>query len=115
MPERPSPSTPSDATLVTVLGTLAEAGYTADFFVTADALVRCGRCHRDVAPAEMRLEGLRRLEGASDPADMAAVLAVACTHCGAKGTAVVRYGPEAEPQDEAVLLAVDDRRFPSGS
>ena len=114
-PTTPVPGAPSDnTTLVTLLAALAEAGYTGDLFVTAEGRLRCGSCHQDVDPAGLQLDELRRIEGASDPADMAAVLGITCSHCGAKGTAVVRYGPEAGPQDAAVLLALDDRRYPSG-
>jgi hypothetical protein len=83
-------------------------------FVTPEAMVRCGACHHDDHPSDLVLHRLRRIEGASDPGDMAAVLALTCNVCGAKGTLVVRYGPEAEPQDDAVLLAIDDQRFTDG-
>ncbi len=112
-PTSPVAGASSDTTtLVGLLAALADAGFTRDMFVTPDAMVRCGTCHQDMAPAELQLDELRRIEGASDPADMAAVLGLTCTHCGAKGSAVVRYGPEAEPQDSIVLLALDVRRFP---
>ena len=106
---------PSDTTtLVTVLAALADAGYTGDLFVTPEATVRCGSCRHEMAPADLQLDELRRIEGASDPADMAAVLGITCTHCGGRGSAVVRYGPEAGPQDATVLLALDDHRFSGG-
>jgi hypothetical protein len=79
-------------------------------FVTADAMVRCGTCHQDTAPTDLDLLELIRLEGVADPADEAAVLALQCRLCGARGTAVVRFGPEAEPQEDAVLQAIEDRR-----
>jgi hypothetical protein len=114
-PTRPVPGANSDnTTLVTVLATLADAGYTGDLFVTSEGQLRCGACHDDIDPAGFQLDELRRVEGASDPGDMAAVLGITCPHCGQRGTAVVRYGPEAEPQDSAVLLALEDHRYPSG-
>jgi len=114
-PTSPEPGVPSDnTTMLTVLAALAADGYAEDMFVTPEAMVRCGACHHDAAPADLVLNKLCRIEGASDPADMAAVLAVTCKACGAKGTAVVRFGPEAEPQDDAVLLAIDDQRFSDG-
>ncbi len=103
-----------ELTLSEVLRRFAADGFTQDMFVTREAMVRCGSCHHDTPPAELILDKLRRLEGTSDPADMAAVLGVTCTVCGAKGSAVVRFGPEAEEQDDAVLLAVEDRRFSDG-
>ncbi len=118
MDQEPTPAAagaPSDnTTLVAVLNALVAEGFTQDMFVTPEAQLRCGVCHRDTAPADLVLDRLRRIEGASDPADMAAVLGVTCGHCDARGTAVVRYGPEAEPQDAEVLLALDDQRFTDG-
>lgn len=107
-PTAPIPGVPVDRTLLSVLAQLRAEGFEHDMFVTRDALVRCGACHTDMAPAQLQLNALRRLEGASDPADEAAVLALTCVACGARGTAVVRYGPEAEPQEDEVLRAVDD-------
>ncbi len=110
--QTPEPGAPSDnTTIVGVLAAFADAGYTEDLFVTSDGALRCGACHHDTAPGDLQLDELRRIEGASDPADMAAILAVTCPHCGRKGSAIVRYGPEASPEDAAVLLALDDHRF----
>ena len=102
---------PSDnTTLVAVLAAAEAEGYAGDLFVTEDAQLRCGACRQDFDPREMELQGLRRLEGASDPADMAAVLCLECPRCHTKGTAVVKFGPEAEPQEDDVLAVLDDRR-----
>lgn len=98
------------STLTEALERLRGAGFAGDMFVTEDATVRCGTCRQETAPDELDLECLVRLEGVSDPADEAAVLALTCGACGGRGTAVVRYGPEAEPQDDIVLRAVEDRR-----
>lgn len=110
-PTPPIPGVPVDRTLLSVLEELRADGFDRDMFVTSEARVRCGSCHHDAAPAELELHAIQRLEGASDPSDEAAVLALTCTVCGAHGTAVVRFGPEAEPQDVAVLRAVEDRRW----
>ena len=53
---------------------------------------------------------LRRLEGASDPDDMLAVVGLACPHCSAQGTAVLGYGPEAAAVDAEVLERLEDAR-----
>jgi hypothetical protein len=112
VPPTPTPpGVPSDnTTLVAVLAAYAAEGFDTDFFVTSEAMLRCGACRAAHAPTGVILHGLRRLEGASDPADMAAVLCLECPSCGAKGTAVVRFGPEAGPQDDEVLAAVEDHR-----
>lgn len=111
----PVPGAPSDnTTLSAIIDGFTADGFTEDLFVTQEGMVRCGVCHRDMPPGDLVLEGLRRVEGASDPADMAAVLALACNHCGSRGTVVIRFGPEAGPEDDAVLRAVEDDRFPDG-
>lgn len=103
---------PSDnTTLVEVLAEFSQAGFSADMFVTAEGKVRCGVCHHDMEPTDLELDRLQRFEGASDPADMAAILGLVCSACGARGSAVVRFGPEAGPQDDAVIQALDDHRF----
>jgi hypothetical protein len=110
-PTPPIAGEPTGATtLLEALAQLRAAGFDRDMFVTEDAMVRCGSCHHDAAPADLDLLHLIRLEGVSDPSDEAAVLALTCRVCGAKGTAVVRFGPEAGPQDDAVLAAVEDHR-----
>lgn len=102
--------TTDGSTLLEALEQLRDKGFDRDMFVMADAKVRCGSCHQDTAPKDLNLLELVRLEGVSDPSDEAAVLALQCTRCGARGTAVVRFGPEAGPQDDAVLSAVEDHR-----
>lgn len=103
--------TPDGRTLLEVLAELHESGFEKDMFITPDAQVRCGSCHHDAAPTDLVLHAIRRLEGVSDPADEAAVLALECKVCGMKGTAVARYGPEAEPQDAIILRAIEDQRY----
>jgi hypothetical protein len=110
----PQPGVPDDVTLVQVLSELRDQGYDMDFFVDEDnGSVCCGACRACQSPTEVQLDGLRRLEGASDPADMAAVLALSCATCGRKGTAVVRFGPEASAGEAILLRHLDDLR-PSG-
>lgn len=105
---------PHDVTLVEVLDELNQAGYVADFFVDEDdGKVCCGACRSCQQPESLQLDGLRRIEGASDPADMAAVLALTCPACGCKGTAIVRFGPEASAGEAILLQHLDDAR-PSG-
>jgi hypothetical protein len=65
-----------------------------------------------VSPAEqIEIRSLRRLEGASDPADMAAVIATACPSCGTLGTIVVMFGPEATEPEVKLLRRAQDHRF----
>jgi hypothetical protein len=109
-PTQPIPGVPVDRTLISVLEQLQAQGFDKDMFVTPDAQILCSACRHVAEPADFELRGIRRIEGASDPSDEAAVLALICRICGAHGTAIVRYGPEAEPQDVIVLRAVEDLR-----
>ena len=56
------------------------------------------------------MRSLRRLEGASDPDDMMAVVALECGVCGAAGTMVLGYGPSATAADSDVLRSLRDHR-----
>lgn len=103
-------ATASDAsTLTEILDALSDDGYTSTFVADDDGVVVCRTCQRQVGPEDLPVEGLRRVEGASDPADMAVVLAVRCPACDAAGSIVVRYGPEATAGDAALLAQIDFR------
>ncbi|MGH9243160.1 MAG: hypothetical protein ACRD29_02340 [Acidimicrobiales bacterium] len=105
------PGAPSDyTTMVEVLADLAADGFVENFTVTRDGKIRCGACRHVEDPTRMQLVDLRRLEGASDPDDEAAVLALVCGDCGARGATVVKYGPNATEEELAVLAAVEDHR-----
>jgi len=90
------------ATLTDVLAAFARDGYAGQFTET-DARVRCIACGVASPPATVELHELRQLGGASDPADMLAVAAISCPRCGARGTLVLNYGPEATAGDGEVL------------
>lgn len=107
----PIAGAPSDnTTIVAILDALRQEGFDGDVFVTDDGLLRCGSCRHEVPPAEMDVYAIRRVEGASDVADMAAVLALVCDACGHRGTSIVRFGPEATAGEAAVLRELDDHR-----
>jgi hypothetical protein len=99
-------------TLTEVLEVFRAHGYREDFRIDDDGSVRCCGCGTPQPPGAVTLDGLVRVEGASDPADMAAVLAIRCPVCGQRGTAIVRFGPEAGPGDVAFLLAHDGEPTP---
>ena len=64
-----------------------------------------------VSPADaVAMSSLRRLEGASDPSDMLAVVAITCPACAARGTVILGYGPMATQQDADVLQGLRDHR-----
>lgn len=81
-------------------------GFSADLFAEEGGDIRCGSCDAVTPAREVNVAELRRLEGASDPADMAAVVAATCPSCGSKGVMVVMYGPEASGADIDVLAGL---------
>ncbi len=104
----PVPGAPSDnTTAVSLIDDLREQGYEVDFVVGEGGVVRCTQCRHEEPPGDVDVDVFRRLEGASDPADMSAILAMTCRECGAKGVVMVGYGPNASPDDGDLLLAVD--------
>jgi hypothetical protein len=61
------------------------------------------------------LATLRRLEGASDPDDLVAVVGLVCPVCGARIAAVLHYGPTASAAEADVLAALDCNRDSTGA
>jgi hypothetical protein len=109
-------SVPGDegSTLMDVVAAYARHGFDGNFRTTADARLECGSCRAVLDPAEVPMSSLRRLEGASDPDDMLAVVAVSCPVCGSKGTACLGYGPASSAEDGDVLRGLVDRRGAGG-
>jgi hypothetical protein len=102
---------PSDnTTLTAVLDQFAADGYAANMVATESGQVRCPTCRTESDPRDVSLHALRRLEGASEPDEMQAALAMSCPSCGERGAAVVLFGPQASPGEAAVLNALEDRR-----
>ena len=101
---------PSDnTTLLSVLQAFRDEGWTADPVLTEDGPIRCAACRELGEPEDYGVGDLRRMEGASDPVDMLAVVGVSCPNCGDKGTLVLHYGPTASPAEAAVLSAMEGR------
>jgi hypothetical protein len=100
---------PSDGTTVTeVIDGYRAAGFTADFGAEADGQVSCDTCATLSPASSIAVASLRRMEGASDPDDMLAVVAMTCPACGAQGTAVLGYGPSSSSADLDVLRQLND-------
>jgi len=104
---------PTDEPLTSVIAgrTGPDDGGGGQFQVVADGEIVCLTCRNRFGSDTQHADDIDRLEGASDPADMAMVLPVTCPHCATAGTLVLRYGPEAS-EDEADLL-VRLRRNPA--
>lgn len=97
---------PGGPTLLDMVGELEKSGYTGQFAVSQEAKLRCLSCDTEVEPESIEPESFLRVEGVSDPDDMAAVAAITCPNCSTKGTVVLKYGPEASPEDAHVLSAL---------
>jgi hypothetical protein len=104
------PGEGEDETILDVLAELESRGFTGQFMPREGGQVECLTCHRLSPADETVFRHLRRLEGASDPDDMLAVVGLACPHCSAQGTAVLGYGPEAATVDTEVLARLEDAR-----
>ena len=104
----------SDARSLSEILAMYEAdGFTDQLGVRPGGRIICFSCRHEAAAEDFELVSLSRLEGASDPDDMLAVVALRCPSCGAKGTLVLNYGPEATEDDVDVLRrleAVDKAR-----
>jgi hypothetical protein len=91
---------------------LAEAdaqGFTREFDVAGDAgALRCPQCSTLSEAGEFDRSWSRRLEGASDPADMLHVSAITCPACGARGVFISPFGPAASASQAAVLRALPE-------
>lgn len=98
-------------TLTAVLDEFAADGYTGELEIDDDTgELLCVQCNGPVDASELVIERSRRLEGASNPSDMATVFAVSCPHCNAKGALVVRYGPEASAGEAELMRRIRDER-----
>ena len=104
------PGAPGDnTTLSHVLAHYEHAGFTGEFELVDDGL-RCTTCGSTSPPGDFAMHSLRRLEGASDPDDMLAVVAVTCPVCATAGVVVLMFGPEASRAEADVLAAFQDLR-----
>jgi hypothetical protein len=108
MPETsPAPSPSDPVSLIEILAGYGARGYEGQMAARDDGRVMCLTCHQESSASDMRLAGLNRTEGASDPDDMLAVAALECPRCGARGTVVLGYGPGAPVSDSDVLALLD--------
>lgn len=95
------------ATLLEVLEEVAQAGFGSQLVVIDDGDIRCAKCGTTEAIENFDVAGFRRLEGASDPADMLIVIWGTCSGCDGGGVATIGYGPNAGDADIAALERLD--------
>ena len=110
-PTQSASEDPSDhTTLVEIINGYRESGFDSDFSALEGAAIRCDSCGAETAAGEFAIQSLRRMEGASDPDDMLAVIATCCPICSADGTLILGYGPMASGDDVDVATAMEDGR-----
>jgi hypothetical protein len=102
----PVAAEPSDDCLVAVLAAMSREGFRGDLRAREGRVV-CSTCQSVLAPHDLLVHRLHRLEGASDPADMLAVVGATCRGCGTDGALVLGYGPRAGVDDAMVLARLD--------
>jgi hypothetical protein len=102
----PTPDTVTEAVVF-----LASEGYVDDYQLCVDGIVDAGTgATHPVATATVDYQF--RFEGDSDPGDQAIVLGVHCVGWGRKGVIVSAYGPDAEPETAALLVALSKMAAP---
>jgi hypothetical protein len=101
-----------ERSLLGILASFRDEGFTFDFHARPGGIVECGECHAPHRADALELHHLERLEGDSDPSEMLAVCAVVCPTCGIRGTLVLTFGPESTREDDEVLERLDDARRP---
>lgn len=102
---------PSDSeTLTEVLVALDREGYEGQLRALEGGRIQCLTCRTTSPASAFAIERLQRLEGVSDPADMMAVTGLRCAACGARGTLLLRYGPESTLEEDEVLRDLEDAR-----
>lgn len=94
-------------TLVGVLRQASANGFDTQLIARSDGTVECESCGTRSGSAAIEPVRSHRLEGASDAADLALVVEAPCPACGIGGVLVLGYGPNAGPEDEAVLADLD--------
>jgi hypothetical protein len=90
-------------TVTEAIALLQADGYTEDFEQTG-AQMTCPVCSTANSIDRGVVERIFRFEGPSDPGDEAIVLGVRCGNCGARGTVVSAFGPDADPEAFAHLV-----------
>jgi len=84
---------------------LTREGYVDDLRLCADGIVAAGRDAPHPTSTAI-VDFTFRFEGDSDPGDEAIVLGVQCTEWNRKGVIVSAYGPDADPAEAALLVAL---------
>ncbi len=104
---RITPAPSDNTTLTSIIEGLTVEGFAAELSARPDGQMHCGACGVISLASDYDVHSIRRLEGASDPDDMVAVVAAACPRCGACGVSVLAFGPTGSATDADVMAALD--------
>ena len=100
---------PQEPTVWQTLAALQRAGYTEALHVEGGGVHVLSE--GVICPAgEFAVEAIYRFEGETDPADEAIVLALRHAPSGAQGALVMSYGAQVTPEENAVIVQLQDRR-----
>jgi hypothetical protein len=92
-------------TLSEAIARLRALGFARDFTAAPDGRLRCSECGQELDPASLQIEEIVRFEGESDPGDESILFALSGS-CGHLGLYSAPYGPDATPEDVAVVGAL---------
>lgn len=95
------------STLTEVIAAYDAEGYTAQLSPKGEGLVRCHHCGETSDAARLDVRDSHRLEGASDPDDMALVIATKCPQCRTPATLTLHYGPGSSAEESDVLSRIE--------
>lgn len=98
------------ATITDAIREYESRGYTGHFTAATGGVVECQGCRHKMKADDVAMRSMRRIEGASDPADMVLVGALECPHCHARGVMTLAFGPHSAPEEAAVLRHLADVR-----
>lgn len=108
-------ATPAPDTIAEAVKRYEAHGFVAPFVVRAAGQVQCMACKTVLPPERVRMLAMHRLEGASDPDDEVAVVAIECGQCSKRGTLALSFGPAASAEDKIAFAGMDDRRGGKGT
>jgi len=107
------PNISESDTLVGILARLSAGGFPGQLVAQSGARIKCHEC-KEFSPSDrFRAEGYRRVEGASDPADLNLLAWGACPDCATGGTLILGYGPNASPADVELVEQLDLTDLPT--
>lgn len=97
-------------TIMDALEVYEERGYKSQFGAREGGTIKCFTCGEATSADRVEMDSLRRIEGVSDPADEAIVVALHCPACSARGTLTLMYGAAASPEENDALRLLKDAR-----